>query len=80
MVPVMMEICPECFVALGTTRPRPYAANGPAQRIAKANVFIVTILIPKKEMNTATAQQIMLQILVALTSFMPSRFFPEYGR
>ena len=47
-------------------------ANGPAHLIPNANVFIDVIGIPAKEITIAIAQQITLQSLVALTSFIPS--------
>ena len=64
MVPQMMEMIPEFLVALGTARPRPYAAKGPAQRIPKANVFMATIDTPNREISMATTADSTLQARV----------------
>ena len=64
MVPVKMEIRPEFFVAFGTARPRPYAANGPAQRIPNAKVFMATRETPNMEIPMATSAATTLQARV----------------
>ena len=64
MVPQMMEMIPEFLVALGTARPRPYAAKGPAQRMPKAKVFMATIDTPNREISMATTADSTLQARV----------------
>ena len=64
MVPVIIETIPEALTAFLTTIPSPYAANGPAQRIANAKVFIVTMLTLPSAMSVATTAQTTLHSLV----------------
>ena len=59
-----MEILPAFFVAFVMTRPGPYAAKGPEQRIADANVFIIMILTPRKLIIMAMTHKMTFESLV----------------
>ena len=80
-VPTPRDAIPECFVALGTISPSPYAANGPAHRMPNAKVFIVTIEIPAMDITIATSAAMTLHVRVYLMiCFSVSFFFPPNFR